>query len=295
VLYYGSGVALTVDRTQTLAALNLVAKIDSSTAGALEHTARLLVGVGGSAGDVAGNINAAVRINRDGTASYTVSGAGLAAGVSLARLESIADGAQLLNMTGMVSGAATGVWDNVPLAVLDMLAVGATTISVNPMGGANSGSVLLPLNPHLLEAAAVVGGGAVGARVGGPASGQHSGVIRGDDGLGAAGGPAAGSVVVQVVGGLASYRAVWADDSDPDGVGLIPLFVSIRGAARQMMSDGRGEVHGTFVDDLFTVDGGAVAVRVAFEAGVRCAVLDRNLHSRVPLVPTPARLKRACV
>jgi hypothetical protein len=28
------------------------------------------------------------------------------------------------------------------------------------------------------------------------------------------------------------------------------------------------------------------------EVKVRCAFSDRNLHSRVPLVPTPARLKR---
>jgi hypothetical protein len=28
---------------------------------------------------------------------------------------------------------------------------------------------------------------------------------------------------------------------------------------------------------------------------VRCAFSDRDLHSRMPLVPTPARLKRACV
>jgi aryl-alcohol dehydrogenase-like predicted oxidoreductase len=28
---------------------------------------------------------------------------------------------------------------------------------------------------------------------------------------------------------------------------------------------------------------------------VRCAFFDRNLHSRMPLVPTPARLMRACV
>jgi hypothetical protein len=28
---------------------------------------------------------------------------------------------------------------------------------------------------------------------------------------------------------------------------------------------------------------------------VRCALLDRNLHSRMPLVPTPARLKRTSV
>jgi hypothetical protein len=29
--------------------------------------------------------------------------------------------------------------------------------------------------------------------------------------------------------------------------------------------------------------------------GVRCAFFDRNLHSMMPLVPTPARLKRAGV
>jgi hypothetical protein len=28
---------------------------------------------------------------------------------------------------------------------------------------------------------------------------------------------------------------------------------------------------------------------------VRRAVFDRNLHSRMPLVPTPARVKRACM
>ena len=28
---------------------------------------------------------------------------------------------------------------------------------------------------------------------------------------------------------------------------------------------------------------------------VRCAFFDWDLHSRMPLVPTPARLKRACV
>jgi hypothetical protein len=30
----------------------------------------------------------------------------------------------------------------------------------------------------------------------------------------------------------------------------------------------------------------------AFEAA-RCAFFDRNVHSRMPLIPTPARLKRA--
>jgi hypothetical protein len=34
---------------------------------------------------------------------------------------------------------------------------------------------------------------------------------------------------------------------------------------------------------------------VSFVAMARCAFLDRNLHSRMPLVPTPARLKRAGV
>jgi fatty acid desaturase len=32
-----------------------------------------------------------------------------------------------------------------------------------------------------------------------------------------------------------------------------------------------------------------------FDLAVRCAFFGRNLHSRMPLVPTPARLKRWCV
>jgi hypothetical protein len=32
-----------------------------------------------------------------------------------------------------------------------------------------------------------------------------------------------------------------------------------------------------------------------FRCYVRCAFFDRDSHSRMPLVPTPARLKRACV
>jgi hypothetical protein len=38
--------------------------------------------------------------------------------------------------------------------------------------------------------------------------------------------------------------------------------------------------------------GAAATIR---QLNVRCAFFDRNLHSRMPLVPTPARLKRAGV
>jgi hypothetical protein len=37
------------------------------------------------------------------------------------------------------------------------------------------------------------------------------------------------------------------------------------------------------------------AYKGTFMRGARCAFFDRNLHSRMPLVPTPARLKRAGV
>jgi hypothetical protein len=45
---------------------------------------------------------------------------------------------------------------------------------------------------------------------------------------------------------------------------------------------------------------GAISVDATFgflfsKAAVRCALFDRNVHSRMPLVPTPARYKQAGV
>jgi hypothetical protein len=50
-----------------------------------------------------------------------------------------------------------------------------------------------------------------------------------------------------------------------------------------------GEILSTFLESAAGV---GYSEMVAF---VRCAFSDRNLHSRMPLDPTPARLKRTCV
>jgi hypothetical protein len=50
------------------------------------------------------------------------------------------------------------------------------------------------------------------------------------------------------------------------------------------------EVHA--LDDAETLEYGHIDEAEAILNLVRCAVFDRNLHSRVALVPTPARLKR---
>jgi hypothetical protein len=47
--------------------------------------------------------------------------------------------------------------------------------------------------------------------------------------------------------------------------------------------------------DKFFLDGGGVTEADAVIALCTVRVFDRNLHSRMPLVPTPARLKRAGV
>jgi beta-galactosidase/beta-glucuronidase len=59
---------------------------------------------------------------------------------------------------------------------------------------------------------------------------------------------------------------------------------------------------GAYMKQLIAAHDGTRAVMAAMNDGmyfapenVRCSFFDRNVHSRVPLVPTPARVTQTCV
>jgi hypothetical protein len=52
---------------------------------------------------------------------------------------------------------------------------------------------------------------------------------------------------------------------------------------------------GGVVRDTGDDGGSSGSSNIMAGSNARCAFFDRNLHSRMPLVPTPARLKRAGV